>query len=274
MSASVLERVRKLPGLPATVLEVLRLLADDDAMLDHVARAIAKDPALAARILRVANSPFYGLARTIASVKDAITVIGLRNARTLVTSAAVMNRFAALDAEFFEARAFWRHAVAVACCARRIARTAGADQEWCATAGLLHDLGCLALLAVAPVEYRAAVSMQRAADCWPMEAERATLGTDHAEAGAVLIAHWRLPEAIADAVAFHHAPTATSSMLACVVHVADAMCHAMDFGRPGADLVPLLSHAAWTRTNVARVALRTWLQDLEHDMRDASAVYA
>ena len=120
---AVLKGVRKLPSLPAVVIELLQSMDNDDADTRQLATKLAHDQALAAKVLRVANSSFYGLQGKVDSIGDAIVVLGLHGLRTLAIAAAVTDVFASKDKQGgYDLLTFWRHSVAVGLCAREVAR--------------------------------------------------------------------------------------------------------------------------------------------------------
>lgn len=252
MSAITLETVvadlERLPALPEVVQDLLDYLRRPEVDVAQVAHRIARDPALAAKLLRVANSSFYGLQGQVATINDALVVLGLRAVRTLVMGAALVAHFRTLAAADFDRRAFWAHSAGTALCARVLARERGANAENAFTAGLLHDIGRLILAARHPEAYQDVEARRAAHDGYPLDAEREVLGFDHAQIGAVLAARWKFPQEIAAAIAAHHAPADQSDAgLADLIHVADVMAHALEFPGGEDDLVPRLSTVAWNR---------------------------
>ena len=150
----LMSTVRELPALPAVVLELIDLLGREGVAAEQLVAKISHDQALTAKTLRLANSSFYGMPRKVSRVSDAISVLGLRTVRTVVTAAAVTGSFAPPRCEGFDFVAFWRHAIGTAVCARLLATGMKVDPEAAFTAGLLHDLGHLVLAAVSPSGFR------------------------------------------------------------------------------------------------------------------------
>lgn len=265
--AEIVGGLRALPSLPTVVMELLQTMGKEDVDIDSLARGIGNDQALAARTLRVANSPFYGMQGKIDTIAEAITVLGFVNVRSLVTTAGIATAWPTNDATGFEPRIFWRHSIGVASCAATLAPHARLRPETLFLAGLLHDIGRLVLVVAHPPAY-AEVMLRRAATGGLMlDAEREVLGFDHAQIGGELCRHWRIPESIADAVERHHkvnpeAPKAAADM-ADVVHVADAMAHALDLAGDPDALVPPLAAAAWQRLGLGEKILRLALGHAE-----------
>jgi len=183
-------RVRELPALPKAVHEVALALNDENLRLDVFARKIAIDPAMVTKILRAANSPFYGMSGSISSVHDAIRLVGLRTVGALFTTAAIMHSIAPPSHEGFHFRDFWEHSLATAICSQELASGCGYSQNLAFTAGLLHDIGRLALATYYPRELASAIAFAQDRDCPLFEAERRILGIRHCEVGAWIAAHW------------------------------------------------------------------------------------
>lgn len=275
----ILADIRQLPSLPAVVGELIRTLDNESAGIEQLAEGIAKDQSLAARALRVANSPFYGIQHKVASIHDAIVILGFRAVGSLVMAASVTSYFKPPPEVDFDPTRFWRHGIGVALCARALAREVGLDTETAFTAGLLHDIGVLMLLTTRPEHYAAVLAARHERDCALVEAERDLLGFDHAAAGAALAERWRLPDEIARAVAQHHAPepgrdAAARLSLADVVHVANALAHALDLAGDPDALVPGLDAAAWRRIGLAERRLRDLLPDIEREHEGYCAMLA
>lgn len=275
----VLADIRKLPSLPAVVNELIRALDNELTEIEQLAEGIAKDQSLAARALRVANSPFYGVQHKVASIHDAIVILGFRAVGSLVMAASVTNYFPTPSGGVFDPVTYWRHGIGVAICARALAREVDLDAEAAFSAGLLHDIGVLMLLTTRPRPYAAVFERRRERDCGLADAEQEVLGFDHAQAGAALTARWRLPEAIVRAVALHHAPepgrdAVATATLADVVYVANILAHALDLaGDPDAQ-VPPLDAAVWRRIGLREQRLMALLPDIEREHESYCALLA
>ncbi len=272
MTAPSLEQIvgklRALPSLPTVVMELLQTMGEEDVAIDRLARGIGNDQALAARTLRVANSPFYGMQGKIDTIAEAITVLGFVNVRSLVTTAGIATAWPASVGKGFDARVFWRHCLGVASCAESLARDARLRPETLFLAGLLHDIGRLVLVATYPEAFAETLRRRVLDDCPPVEAERAVLGFDHAQIGGALCRHWRIPESIADAVERHHRVTQGSAGapadMADVVHAADVIAHALDLAGDIEAMVPPPDAAAWQRLGLDQQHLRAVLARAEH----------
>jgi len=275
----VTAQVRQLPSLPAVVVEVLESFEDEHADAGAVGQKIGQDQALSAKVLRVANSSFYGLQGRIATVKDAIVVLGFGNVRTLVIAAGVTGSFPALAAGCFDLRAFWIHGIVAAVCARSFAADAGIDPERAFTAGLMHDIGRVVLATCFPDHYRRVAEYRAAHDCYPIEAERQVLGLDHAAVGGALTERWKFAPVIQQAVAAHHSPADTAAPggkpdLAGLIHVADVAAHALDLAGDDDELVPQFDAVTWTRMGITWPRFRERLAEAERRTQGAALLLA
>lgn len=256
--------VQHLPALPAVVLKVLQTFQQDNPDVDLLVREIAHDQALATRVLRLANSPFYGLQTKVGSLHDAITVLGFRNVRAAVAGIAVMRCFAQSPVAGFDLSAFQSHATAVALAARAIARQAQLPEELAFSAGLVHDIGVLALLTAFPKEMAAVLAYAAQHDCALREAEREVLGLDHASVGETLLRHWHFPEEICRAVLGHHDSSAIGG-LADVIHVADVLVHGLAAAEHAGGRVPPLSDIAYNRLGLSVGKLKQVMHEVSRD---------
>lgn len=265
--------VQHLPALPAVVAKVLQTFQQEDPDIDQLAGEIAHDQALATRVLRLANSPFYGLQTRVGTLHDAITVLGFRNVRAAVAGIAVMRCFADDQLPGFDMAAFWNHATATALASRAIARIAHQPEELAFTAGLVHDIGVLVLLTTVPADMAKVLAYAGQRDCSLREAERDVLGIDHTVVGEALLRHWHFPEAICEAVLGHH-DSSDIGRLADVVHVADVVVHAMAAAEHPDGRVPPLSDVAFNRLGLGVGKLKQVMHEVGRDFAPACQALA
>lgn len=255
--------ITALPGLPTVVLEVLQTIDTGHAEVSTLQRLISKDQGLAARILQIANSPFYGMSGQIDTVKEACVLLGINTLRHLTLACGVMDRFPAGYEGELDRRSLWRHAVAVGIAARALAALCRHDPDQAFTAGLLHDLGKLALDSCFAVQYAAVARYRAAHDCGWSTAENALLGFDHSNVGARLAARWCLPSATCAAISGHHAPDLAPAALTDLVHLADVLCRGLGVGDDDDGPVPPLAAAALQRLGLQWEQLDAVFADIE-----------
>ncbi len=262
-------RIASLPALPSVATSLLRGFDEPDADLAELARQIAADQALAARALRISNSPFYGQRGRIDSIREAVVVLGFRAVRSMVVSAAVVRSLSAVGAlQDFDGRAFWRHGVGSAVAARQLALLCGHNPESAFTAGLLHDVGQLVLAVTCPQHCAAVQAWRSAHGDAQTAAEQHVLGLTHAEAGAMLAAHWGLPARICAAIALHHSSLAAAHPLAALVHVGDVLAHGLGLASGEDEAVPPLDDAVWDALALDSAQLSGTLGRIETEFED------
>ncbi len=261
---AVLSKVKTLPPLPQVVHELTAALRCETVQADRIVRVIENDPALTVTALRLANSSFYGVSGRVVTLRDAVQILGVNTLSSAVMTAAVMSRFDRTSCPGFDFDACWRHAIATALCAQMLAQPRGVEADVAYTAGLLHDIGRLALATYFPQPLAQAIAWGAEHDVTPLEAEQHTLGIDHAEVGGMLADHWRLAPVVALAIRAHHQEhVADASGLIDVLHLADNITHALDLSATPDDMVPPMSLAAWERLSPSRAELQQLFERIE-----------
>lgn len=248
----IARNVDKLPTPSEVIAELLRHIDDDDMSSGALANLIVRDQALVIRMLRIANSSFYGMSGRVESISDAIAILGLRVVRTLATASAFSGLFSAISTPNFDIKLFWRHSIATALSAREVARHMKQPEGAAFVAGLLHDIGRLMLARSFPAHLAAVTEQLSASNNLMHVAEQATLGIDHAKIGGFLAERWHFPKAICTAIGEHHqVDHLDSTPLACAVHLGDILSHALDLTGNPTEMVPPISEDSWNRANLS-----------------------
>jgi putative nucleotidyltransferase with HDIG domain len=265
--------VQDLPSLPAVVMELLSSIEQENIDISVLAKKVSYDQALTAKTLRLANSSSYGLQVKVATIQQAITFLGFQTTRNLITAAAVTGCFPNGLCPGFNDKAFWRHSIATAACARSLARRLRFNQDVAFTAGLLHDIGRLVLVTGHPQAYGEVLAWRNRQDGEWLDAERAVLGIDHVVAGVALAEHWNFSDTMRQAIAYHHAPeTPGAGFLSAIVHVANAVVHALDLAGEDDELVPALSSVAWDAMGLNEDAYLDLFRETEQQLEEMSAI--
>lgn len=230
----VVRQVDDLPTLPAVITEVMRLTEDPNATAQDINRVVSQDQALTAKVLKLANSAYYGFPRRIATVTDATVLLGFQTLRSIVMAAAVSDLLSReIQGYSLAPGELWRHSQATAMASRLLARQskyAAGDVAY--TAGLLHDIGKVILNHYLEAAYQPVVDevMNNGASFY--DAESRILGFNHAEVGAKVAAKWNLPTHLVEAIANHHTPGKANvdPKLTAIVHLADSLTMMMGIG--------------------------------------------
>ncbi len=260
----VIRKIHDLPSLPQVEQALLNKLNDDNLSLEQIVEKVALDPSLAAKVLKLANTSYYGANSRVVTIQQAVAMLGTSHLKSLIRTS-IFNKCMPSDAcRNFDAKAFWRHNIATAICAELISRTLHMKHDFAFTAGLLHDIGRLALASCFPEEYSQAIRCCHQKDCGMLEAERVILGIDHVAAGQILAIEWQFSEAIQDAIRGHHEPSADDlNSLASVIHVANAIVHALDLCDEKTECMPPVSDEAWNSLALSETQLHTIFHETE-----------
>jgi putative nucleotidyltransferase with HDIG domain len=229
-------RLKSVPSLPSIYLAIMAEIRQEEASARKVGELVARDAGMAAKILQLVNSPFFGFRMHVSDPAQAVQLMGLETVRALVLSLHIFEQLHEREVRRFRLGRVWRHSLATTNFARLIARMQDGNAQVMSeafTAALLHDIGKLVLAASLPDEYEAAVTLaeREAMPLWL--AEKDVLKTTHAEVGAYLLGLWGLPDPIVETVAWHHRPSDCPSIHFCplgAVHAANAIEHEMHPG--------------------------------------------
>ena len=206
--AALLRAIDELPTIPETLIKILRILDDPQSSAQALADVVRLDAPLTAKILRLANSPYYCAAGNLADVRSCIRVLGFKTVRQLAICVSIATSLVAecnRRRSRLDYRELWKHSVHVAVVAKELALlTRTKDPEEVFTAGLLHDLGKFVILLHAPATYDQVISQRRAAGRPLCEVELELLGYDHTMAGEVFGVSWRFPAILTRPARKHH----------------------------------------------------------------------
>ena len=238
-----IEQVGELPTLPHVVQKLASMIGRPNVSAEEIGALIEKDQVLSAKVLRLANSPFYGFPSRIASVAHAVVVLGLSVVKglTLCATAFDMMKNAGMND-------LWRHSLGVAMTAHILGAKAGMkNPEEVFVGGLLHDIGKVVLYVKWPDVGQQITAATKDSARSRMDTERELFDVTHADVGGWLATAWHLPTSLREPILHHHLPSAAqeAKLQTAIVHVADVLVKGLACGNPGDDLVPPLSRQAW-----------------------------
>ena len=245
----ITQSIIALPTLPTVITQLISLIDNPKTSARNVSQLISTDQALTAKILKLANSAFYGFPREIATVQHAVVVLGFETVKNLGLSVSVLERFSSAqgDAADFDRQRFWEHSIACGVAARLLAGKLRYRMPGEAfAAGILHDIGRLVLCQCFPTEFDEVLRVMRDEELYIGHAEEQVLGVTHAEVGGWLAERWNLPESLEQAISLHHAPGRVRgpAELPSLIHLADMLCRREKIGDGGGDKLPHLDPAA------------------------------
>ena len=265
--------VRKIGTLPASsevILELLRVIDADEISATALADIVSRDQAIVVRLLRIANSSFYGLPGQVESITDAIAILGWRQVRTLAAGVAIFRSFSDVQTQGFDFNQFWRHSVAVAVGTRELALRMKLGEGGAFVAGLIHDVGRIVVAHAFPGHSGAVAHHQELHACPFTEAERAVLGIDHAHIGGALAERWHFPSIICNAIASHHAiedqQARNLDPLTLAVGLANALEHCRNDHEDPEFRWQCLTRLPWDRAHLAGTDGVKAIAVIEHEL--------
>ena len=265
--------IRRLPTLPSVVFELQRVIQNVRSSAMEVGRIISSDQVLTTRVLRLVNSAYHGLPRQVHSVTEAVTLLGLEQVKSMALALSVHDMFATgRYADGLDRAQLWRHSLAVANCARLVAKEAALkDPEQAFTAGLLHDVGKVVFDQYAHAQFIEA--LQASAGGMPLhQAEAIVLGAPHTRVGQMVLSRWKLPEFIPYTAMHHHSPGGSSEHLpvcACVT-VGNAVAKWAGYALPTDKVVPRLSKRIMQMVNMSQEKAGAIAERLDEGMAESA----
>lgn len=250
---TVSKATQELPPLPNVLVKILQLTeSSDSGSVSEIEQLIRSDQAISSKLLRVVNSAYFGLSGQVASVSQAIVVLGYQQVRNLVLSVSMMSSFSAVNSKAKDAQQrLWESAFATASVAQLIARKKrfdARDQELVFVGGLLQNIGGLFMLSTLSRPYLSVLEEAFNTGSYLADIENVRLGINHAEVGRDLFTRWKLPEPLVLLVARHEGPFAGEVIpTLAAVHIGERMGDLVLSGKPItlAELKLDDAHAAW-----------------------------
>lgn len=202
----VIAKIEDLPAMPDVVQDVLTLTDDPGVAVSDVCERVEQDPALAAKLLKVSNSAYYGMRQVVGTLKLALVILGVREVRNIVLGVSVLDSLKNENTNrLLKSEGLWTHSVATAGLTKKLSEQFALEcQGEDFVAGLLHDVGKLVLWNELGREYVDIYTSAKGQERSLYTIERESLGFDHADVAAALAEHWSLPDTLRDALWFHH----------------------------------------------------------------------
>ena len=200
---SVFNRLSRLPALRPSTLKLLSISVESESAMSEFEHVFRSDPVLAADLLILANSPAFGVRATVHNIRHAIALLGMERIRSLAFAVAVKGYLR--SGRWAEAlQVSWRHSIATAVVAEALGAAEETSIPLLYTAGLMHDVGRLALFQISAEKYGQVLSAQFATNQEYLNQEKLLFGCAHDDAGAFLAAAWGFPTTLCDCIRFHH----------------------------------------------------------------------
>jgi HD-like signal output (HDOD) protein len=269
----IVKNAKDLPTLPTVYSALCDLIASPKASVRDVADLISTDQASASRLLRIANSSFFGLRGKVETISRAVALLGFNEVSNLILSSSVMNLFEKRKPLLgFRPRNFWAHSIGVGLITRWVGQSAGMTQlENFFLAGILHDIGKLYFFEYAEEEYVPVLTLVKGGKHLIRDAELEVLGVDHSLMGSFLADEWKLPQPIQNAITYHHFGKVgdKADILVAAVHLADVLARALELGYPGDNLIPQPAEVIWPVLRLRPGMIEKMVPKILKDYEDA-----
>jgi len=270
----IIARVEDLPTLPRTVLKITELVNDPKSSARDLARIITDDQVLAARLLRLVNSSFYGFPQRISTITGAIVLLGFDAIRNLLLTTSVFDLFSnRKNASLIRQEQFWDHSLGCAVGAKILGNHLRYDKvEELFVSGLLHDIGKIVEMIFLPEAFKEIVKLVSDENILMIAAEERILGYRHPEVGKLLAEKWNLPPKLTGVILHHHQPSEAGrfALEAAIVHLADILCRSLNIGYGGDNKMPALDKTAWNNLRIKSQSIEPILAEINKEFNDIS----
>lgn len=251
----LVQEINELVSFPEVYLRLSELLDDPNATSKDIAKLLSQDPSLTLRVLKIANSPLYGLSRQVETVDRAVMVLGKRQIIEVVLATSVSKMVAGIPNTVYDMDDFWNHSIQCGIVARELTRLCRyAEVDFAFISGLLHDIGQLVLFNRYPGQSRVALElvMDRTQPVELFEAERKLFGFDHAMLAGRLMELWYLPDRLRECVEFHHEPALANQypVEAALLHIANSLTNVYGTELAPRERLEYIDRICWERTGL------------------------
>ena len=260
----LIKNMGELPTIPSVFLTVNKMLSDPHTSAIDVGQVVSSDQVIAAKILKLANSAFYGFAGRVNTVPHAIAVLGFNATKNVVLTTGVLSALKLkTQIDGFNLSAFWKHSAAVGAIARLVAEEFYAQRkEEAFVAGILHDIGKLILAICSPEDFANCINLAASKGCLFLDAEKEVLGICHTDIADWVNKRWNLPREIAAVMINHHKNISVLSehtRMIAIVKLADVLARGLQLGHPCDRSMPILEPGIYSLLKVTPKKLDTIL---------------
>jgi putative nucleotidyltransferase with HDIG domain len=268
-------KIGDLATLPVVAYNVMQLTQNPKASAMDVGKAISQDPALASKVLKIANSSFYGFPRKISTINNAIVLLGFSNIRNIVISAGIIDAYkGGKSSGSFDRTEFWKHSLACGITSKIIASTVGLkSSEEAFIWGLLHDFGKIVMDTYIHEEFSQVAHHAKTNGMLIVDAEQKLLGFNHTTVGTLVARKWNMPPALLKVIRYHHNPALdyNSLRISSIVHLADILCRTLNIGNGGDNEIPIVNEKSWDLMNLNKQTIKSIFAEIEKEYESATA---
>lgn len=274
--SQLIEQTSDMVSLPQVSMRINEMVNSGDYKTADVGKLISQDPGLTVRLLKVANSPFYGLSKEVETVSRAVTILGSQQLRSLVLATSSIKAFEGIPNNLISMKDFWFHNISCGLAAKFLSeKISGIDSETMFTAGLLHDIGQLIIFKLLPEVGKQAISMTEDDPEEPEmhQTERKLLGYDHADVGMELLKQWNLPLLFQECVGFHHDIEKASEYPreVAIVHIANAIAVMAELNSTE-DEHPDINEKAWEISGLDESMIEPVMKEVQEQVNSVQGM--
>ncbi len=276
----IVNDIDDLKTLPSVYINLSNMIENPDVTAAMIGEVIAEDQVIAAKVLKVVNSAFYGFPRRISSLREAIVILGLDEIKNLVLGTSVLDAFLKTGSnQVFDMNKLWAHSIGCAVGSKIIAQAVcPKDAENAFAAGLLHDVGKLIHATFLAEEFGQVISHVSDTGMPISEAEDQIMGFNHAQTGKILAQKWKLPGKLLSVIEDHHLPgysmSAKPSKEISITHLADILCISLRLGSSGDTRVPVVDMRAWEVLALKLSNLEPIMEKLQKGFKESISILA
>jgi putative nucleotidyltransferase with HDIG domain len=260
-----LDQVSDLPVLPANIQKITDIMNDESKSAEDISSVIATDQGLTSKILKIANSAFYGRMNQVIKISESVVVIGILNIKSMLYAIFMEQMYSGSNENGGILQKMWMHSIATAILSQRIMEKFNpAEKDAAYTAGLIHDIGELIIFKYEPKIFMEILeNLKNEETLSRMMVEETVMGFSHSDLGAALARKWALPRPVRNAIFFHHNPAIcdAENKVVAAVHLADAICCVS--GLPGTDKQPEGKNILHVFSKEAMAELNFTMDDLQ-----------
>jgi len=273
------ENLEEVASMPHVAAKALDLLNKDDVSVIELSKVFELDMVLTGKLLRIVNSAYYGFAKKISSVRQALTILGIENIKSILISTIAFDIFRKERQSSLDSNGLWIHSLATATFAQAIAKEMKLDKpEEYYIAGLLHDIGKVILIQILNTEFNSVLEMAKNNRMTLYDAEEQLLKTNHSEVGYTVACHWKLPKSLASSIRFHHNVSVSIedeivTKMASVVQFADFFCNIQHIGESGSVKVALIQKEVKETVTISAEERKTIIQQVKEDVSRAKSFF-
>ncbi len=266
----IINKIKELPTLPSVILQINRVLRDENTTIEKVVDIIERDSSLTSKVLRLANSSYYGLSYNVDTLTRAIVVLGFNTVKNLAVTVSLLKIFDNPLISSFDIKELWLHSLGCAIASKTLISKKRDPllHEKAFVCGILHDIGKLALYTNLPADVsRVMEKLKKNKNQTFHEAEKEILDFTHSDIGALIAEKWHFPRELSDAIKFHHSPEMAKEHheIIYAVHAGNEIAKALDLGRSTFEKVKDINPNTWKILSLSEEDLSMLLLEIKSD---------